>query len=356
MNEQQVAEWPPQWPRAYSDSLSGTLPVGDYRASAEDFQVEECLEFSPEGHGEHLWLWIEKRGLSTLDVAGRLARACEVRPRDIGYSGMKDRIAVTRQWFSVHLPGRETPDAMARVLEHADDAGDIHLLAQVRHPRKLKRGVHSRNRFVLRISGDVVDDADLERRWQTMCRHGLPNYVGPQRFGVEGRNLSKARAILARGWRKRDDRQGMLLSAARSYLFNQQLAARILDGNWATPLPGEVMMLDGTNSQFVAETIDASLTQRTARLDVHPSGVLWGTGNSASMSMAAEYEAVVQHDPLLARGLETADVRLGRRPLRARLIAPSLTRESQALKLEFELARGCFATSVLRELMNHSSL
>ncbi|MFC3284874.1 tRNA pseudouridine(13) synthase TruD [Litchfieldella rifensis] len=333
--------------------MGGPPCSGDYRATPEDFRVEECLGFSPEGEGEHLWLWVEKRDLTTLELARRLARACEVSLRDIGYSGMKDRVAVTRQWLSVHLPGRAAPqDLVSRLAETP-----VTLLEQVRHPRKLKRGVHRANRFTLRLTGEVVRDPAVEERWQWLCEHGVPNYFGPQRFGPAGRNLVKARAVLARGWRKRDDREGMLLSTARSYLFNTLLARRLAAGNWASPLPGELLILDGTASQFLAEIVDDELRGRAQRLDVHPSGVLWGSGRLASQAEAAAVEGQLPVDePALCDGLQRAGVRMARRALRVRLGAPSLRRHEDALILDFELPRGAFATSVLRELMAHSSL
>ena len=344
--------WPPAWPRVLEAEF-GVPPQGEYRAAAEDFRVEECLDFAPEGQGEHLWLWVEKRDLSTLELARRLARACEVTPRDIGYAGMKDRVAVTRQWLSVHLPGRDAPADLAERL--ADTP--VTLLEQQRHPRKLKRGVHRANRFTLRLSGAVVDDPRLEPRWQRLIEAGVPNYFGPQRFGPGGRNLSKARAILAKGWRKRDDREGMLLSTARSYLFNQLLARRIAAGDWATPLDGELLVLDGTASQFASASVDAALLERAARLDVHPSGALWGTGGAATSAAALAHEqAVIAAESALAEGLVRAGVRMGRRPLRVRLGEPSLLRDAQSLSLHFALPRGAFATAVLRELIDHASL
>ncbi|MCE9682215.1 tRNA pseudouridine(13) synthase TruD [Halomonas alkalisoli] len=340
------------WPRVL-DADFGPPPAGDYRATPEDFVVEEILDFAPEGQGEHLWLWIEKRGLTTLEVVRHLARACEVTQRAVGYAGMKDRIAVTRQWLSVHLPGREGPGDLAeRLAIHG-----VQVVEQARHPRKLKRGVHRGNRFSLVITGEAVQAPGLEARWEWLCRHGAPNGFGPQRFGPDGRNLARARAVLARGWRKRDDREGMMLSTARSYLFNELLAMRQGDGNWDRLLPGEVAMLDGTASQFVVETVDAELAERAARLDLHPSGVLWGVGSSATAGSAAEYEQRLRerHGPL-CDGLESAGVKLARRPLRMRLGEPRLSREPACLRLDFILPRGSFATAVLRELIEHPTL
>ncbi|WP_280547886.1 tRNA pseudouridine(13) synthase TruD [Halomonas sp. 11-S5] len=350
---QDAIDWPPAWPRVLEGEF-GVPPSGDYRAVPEDFRVEEALDFAPEGEGEHLWLFIEKRDLTTAMVARELARLCEVSPQVVGYSGMKDRVAVTRQWLSVQLPGREAPEGLvARLAERG-----IRVLDQARHPRKLKRGVHRANRFHLRITGAAVADPGLEARWQRLCDAGVANYVGPQRFGADGRNLQRARAVLARGWRKRDDREGMLLSAARSFLFNELLAARVRDHSWAMPLPGEVVMLDGSASQFdVAPDDAAELGERARRLDLHPAGILWGVGTSRAAGAARAHEAaLVARYPGLCGGLERAGVRLARRALRLRLGEPRLTRGDGELWLAFSLPRGAFATAVLRELISHPFL
>lgn len=315
--------------------------------------VEEVLDFIPEGEGEHLWLYIEKRDLTTAMVMKALARLCEASPQGVGYSGMKDRVAVTRQWLSVQLPGREAPTGLAESLAERG----VRVLEMVRHPRKLKRGVHRANRFRLRLTGAVVSDAAFAVRWERLLERGVANYFGPQRFGPDGRNLLRARSLLARGWRKRDDRDGMLLSAARSFLFNEQLAERIHEGSWDRLLAGEVANLDGTASQFTVESLDAGLEGRAARLDLHPSGVLWGTGVSVARDEALAREArLASRFPALCAGLEAAGVRLGRRPLRLRLVEASLERGEDELWLAFTLPRGAFATAVLRELIAHPTL
>ncbi|QEA39274.1 tRNA pseudouridine(13) synthase TruD [Pistricoccus aurantiacus] len=342
--------WPPLWPRALSTE---PLPVGDYRLSADDFYVEECLGFEPEGQGEHLWLWVEKRDLTTLALAKRVADICSVRPRDIGFSGMKDRQAVTRQWLSVHLPGQEAPADINERLQ----AASINLLAQGRHPRKLKRGVHRANRFELRLGGQATEDSALETRWQRVLERGVPNYFGPQRFGAQGRNLARATTLLQRGWRKRDDPQGLLLSAARSYLFNELLADRIRQACWDRPIPGDMLMLEGSASHFLAERIDEELLSRARHFDVHPSGVLWGTGGLATRDAAVEIEqALATRHTKLTAGLEKAGVRMARRALRMRVSGAALQREAGGLRLTFQLPRGGFATAVLRELMEHPTL
>lgn len=356
------AELMQRWPHAHG----GPLGAGDFRHTQEDFRVTELMDFVPEGHGEHQWLWIEKRGLTTDELCRELAGLCDVAPRDIGVAGLKDKQAITQQWVSVWLPGREAPEHLSEALAEKG----ARVLASVRHPRKLKRGVHRGNRFALRVSGEAVAHPDFETRWQTLIRDGVPNYFGPQRFGHQGHNLGRARAVLIRGWRKRDDRSGMLLSTARSFLFNEVLAARLKAGCWATALSGEVFALDGTGSRFVTDGSEAveTLTQRLADGDIHPTGPLWGTGRGESHAQVAALEQVLASSwPQLCDGLEKAGVKAERRPLRlmpanARLewaITPAQAdAEATAASawLHFDLPRGSFATGLLRELIAHPLL
>ncbi len=318
--------------------------------------VEEVLDFKPEGEGEHLWLWLEKRELNTVELTKRLARNFEIALRDVGFSGLKDRSAVTRQWVSLWLPGKATPDDLeARVA----DAGAL-LLKSDRHPRKLKRGVHRGNRFRLRIALDAFDAARrdaLTRRWQQLVEQGVPNYFGPQRFGWGGANIVRARQLFARGWRKRDDKQGLMLSAARSFLFNEILAVRIRCGSWNEACEGDVFNLEGTMSRFMPEGIDEALRSRVAQLDIHPTGALWGVGTLDSQNEIAELEqavAALHHD--IAVGLESAGLRQERRALRIRLAEPQLDCDDDGAWLTFTLGRGAFATAVLRELIDHPTL
>ncbi|MFP3341538.1 tRNA pseudouridine(13) synthase TruD [Halomonas sp. SIMBA_159] len=338
----------PAWQRSLTPTFGVPAP-GQYRAQPEDFIVDEQLDFTPEAHGEHLWLRLEKRNQTTLDVVKQLSRLCGVTLRDIGYSGMKDRVAVTRQWLSVHLPGREAPADLPASLA----ALGVVVLEQARHPRKLKRGVHRTNHFTLRLSGEAVAASELMPRWEALCAHGVPNYFGHQRFGAGARNLQRAEAVLAKGWRKRDDRQGMMLSTARSFLFNELLSARLQDGNWCQPIGGDTLMLDGTQSVFGIDSVEESVLARAAALDVHPTGMLWGVGRQAG-GEAGAYEArlAAQH-PTLCEGLEKSGVKRGQRALRARLIAPQITVEENAVLLSFALPRGSFATAVIGELIHH---
>jgi tRNA pseudouridine13 synthase len=315
------------------------------RATPEDFLVEEILGYDADGTGEHALLWVEKRGANTDWVARELAKFAGVPQVAVGYAGMKDRHAVTRQTFSVQLAGKPDPDWSA--FPHAE----AKVLAATRHSRKLKRGALRGNRFVLGLREVQGDRATAEQVLAQIAARGVPNYYGEQRFGREGGNVAQARAMFG-GRRVDRDKRSFLLSAARSQIFNSVLAARVERGAWDSPLEGEIWSLAGSRSWFGPEPFTGLLAERLARADIHPSGPLWGQGEPPSQGEAGalEREIGAAYDDLAA-GLAAARMDQERRPLR--LLPKDLRWHWQgddALELSFELPAGAYATVVVREL------
>lgn len=317
------------------------------RATPEDFRVEELDAFQATGSGEHLLLTIEKRAANTAFIAARLAQWAGVPLMAVSYAGLKDRHAVTRQRFSVHLPGRDAPDLSAL------ESSELHVVAGTRHARKLPRGALAGNRFAIVLREIEGDHAAIEERLRAIAAHGVPNYFGEQRFGRFGDNVAQAQAMFA-GRRVAREKRTLLLSAARSDLFNRVLAARVLAGTWNRGLAGEVWMLDGTRSVFGPEPMSAALAQRLEDFDIHPTGPLWGRGMLRSEDEArALEEAILGDDDLAAlrRGLETAGLNQERRATRLRPQEPAWTwLDPQALELRFSLPPGTYATTLLAEL------
>ncbi len=323
---------------------------GVMRATPEDFFVDEDLGFEPDGAGEHAFVRIEKRGANTEWVARQLAHVAGVGPNAVSYSGMKDRHAVTRQTFSIHLPGRPDPDWSSL------QSPEFRVLDCRRHSRKLKRGTHKANAFriVLRdISGDrAVAEACLTQAGAA----GVPNYFGEQRFGRGGDNLERARAMFA-GKRMQRHEQGLLLSAARSHLFNRLLAERVLAGNWNRALDGEVWMLAGSHSIFGPEPLTPELTARLATGDIDPTGPLWGAGELRSAGAVAALERnAAAPDEDMVRGLVACGLRQERRALVMRPSDLSARWLSEsALELSFSLNKGLYATVLIREICGISA-
>ncbi|MGP8033959.1 MAG: tRNA pseudouridine(13) synthase TruD [Steroidobacteraceae bacterium] len=319
------------------------------RATAADFEVEEDLGFAPAGTGAHLLLKVRKVDANTAWVARQLARLGGCRPGDVGYAGLKDRRAVATQWFSVPRPRTARDWLTAR-------GEGFEVLEAHAHTRKLPRGALAGNRFAVRLRALDGDGtrlaAMLAPRVAAIALRGVPNYFGPQRFGREGANL---RADI--GLRELPPAErGFVLSAARSLVFNALLAERVTAGSWEQLAAGDLAALDGRGSFFEVATVDATLAARAARLEIHPTGPLWGAGAPATragvlgveMRIAAQYP---EHCALCA----AATMEQGRRSLRLRVAGLECQAEPDAVLLRFALVRGSFATAVLRELIADSA-
>lgn len=325
----------------------GACGSAQLKQTAEDFQVNEVLDIELSGSGEHLWLWVEKRNLNTEDAAKRIARAAGVPIRAISYAGLKDKQALTRQWFSLHLPGKDDPDLSGA------EGDDLRILDRTRHSRKLQRGAHSSNGFILRLTDLQADKEQLEQRLQQIAAGGVPNYFGLQRFGYDGNNLHEARHWAAQGeLPQQRNRRSRVLSAARSWLFNQVLARRVAEGCWNRALPGDLLAFTTSRSHFLAGEAECS-DPRLAALDLHPTGPLFGVGELAVQGAVAMLESQLadEHSALL-QWLASADLKQERRVLR--LPIGGLTwhyPQPDILQLAFTLPAGCFATVVVRELV-----
>ncbi|MFQ5487557.1 MAG: tRNA pseudouridine(13) synthase TruD [Gammaproteobacteria bacterium] len=330
------------WPRA------GGPPRGSavLRQAPEDFQVEEVLNFSPSGEGQHVLVLIRKRDANTEWVARQLALHAGIGRKAVGYAGLKDRRAVTEQWFSVDLAGAREPDWSQL------DGDEVTVLQHRRHHRKLRQGAVQANRFRITLRALRGECEYLEQTLQRVTSQGVPNYFGEQRFGRN--NLQQAAAMLLQGRSVRDRfKRGIYLSAARSLLFNRVLAKRVVDGNWDRALVGDVMMLAGSHSIFSCPESDADIARRLAEGDIHPTGPLWGCGNTPCHAEAAALEEeALSAETSWCRALEEVGLKHQRRALR---VIPQALQwrlaDDDSLTLTFTLPSGCYATSVLREVV-----
>jgi len=326
----------PDWSRAHGGSILG----GSLRKSAEDFAVTEVLGFTPDGQGEHDFLWLEKKHANTNWVARQMAAFAGIEARDVGIAGMKDRHAVTRQWFSVRRPGGTPANWSALDIE------GVSVLDVSRNSRKLRRGAHAGNQFRIVIRGLEGSNEKLDEYVASFREQGVPNYFGEQRFGREGRNLQLADALFA-GKRLPRDKRSIALSSARAWLFNHVLQQRVRNQTWCELEKGDIAVLDGSGSIFAVEEIDESISERCDRLELHPTGPLWGK----SANTRDEERLVVEQFPAIANGL-LKHTNASRRALRLAVRDLKSSLDGDALTLEFYLTRGSFATAVLRELLD----
>lgn len=336
---------------AFAYLLGKPPSSGLLRSQMSDFKVFEDLPYEPIGEGEHLYIHLRKTGCNTLFVLKELAKYFNVKEGLISYAGLKDRFAVTEQWFGVHVPGKKEYDLSTLNIE------GVEVLSSKRHNKKLRIGALTGNRFEL-ILRDVSNAADVLRRWHAVCEHGVPNYFGEQRFGINGGNIAKAEALFSGTKVKDKKKRGIYLSAARSLLFNQVINHRIEQSTFETILAGDVMMLAGTQSVFNVALPDETLKQRLQEKDIDITGPMWGAGELKTQGEALTLEqSIVEQYPIMAQGLPKFGLKQERRKMRVTLKDTKVTSiDEQTLVFSFFLPAGCYATSILRELIDYKDM
>lgn len=260
------------------------------KSQTDDFIVEENMDIEFSGEGEHCWIYIKKRECNTDWVAQQLAKYCGVKKLAVAYAGLKDRHALTSQWFSVQLPGKPTPDWAEFETSFSAPESDesVRVLQCFRHNRKLQRGALKSNTFKITLR-ELSDTSEkcfelLTQRCDEIAGSGVPNYFGPQRFGRAYNNLEQATKLFSNPrYKLAKHKRSLYLSAARSWLFNSILSERISNKVWNSRLPGDVYMLDGKSACFKDElngdAVD-ELNQRLVRNEIHPTAILWGEGDA----------------------------------------------------------------------------
>lgn len=359
--------------RQWAQPTAAPISSARFKQSVADFQVDELLDIELSGAGEHLWLLIKKSGMNTSFVADQLAKWAKIPGRDVGYSGLKDRQAVTTQWFSLRIPKGELPELSFDEFITANlnsETESLQVLKQDWHNKKLNRGTHKANRFVIRLTDIELNPkvaattAEADALLTVMGKAGVPNYFGEQRFGRQGNNIANALQWFEQGTingrkphpKKSRDLQSLLLSSARSAIFNQIVSARVEQDSWDKALEGDVFNLNGSGSVFTVEQIDQEIQQRLASGDIHPTAPLWGIKNDkvSGAAKALEQQVVAQNPILqrLAQGLEKKELKTMRRATRLPVSDFSWTwPDEQSLLLQFTLPTGTFATSVLANLV-----
>ncbi len=324
-----------------------------FTSTPDTFFVEEMPAYLPAGEGPHTFVWIEKRCLTTLEAVSRLARALGVQARDMGYAGMKDRNATTRQWLS--LPDVEPSVALVVEID------GLSVLEARRHHNKLRVGHLRGNRFEVVLSELVPGEGDgLRAQLIHLAGRGLPNHYGRQRFGSGGDNLQVGIEIL-RGKRREPDarRRKLLLSAVQSAVFNQALDLRAASGGLTRVRLGDVLQKTATGGSFVCEDpardqarVDAGELVPTAPLPGSrilepapgtPARVLEDQA-LADIGLAPAELAQVGRDLPGARRPVVTSVTLGDPPFREESDGPGTAR------LSFSLPAGSYATVLLEAL------
>jgi len=319
------------------------LSKADFKTSAEDFMVDEELGIEFTGSGEHVCLHVVKKGENTQYVAKLLAQKAGISPRDVSYAGMKDRHGVCSQWFSVPVP----------IKKHIDftelNSDSVFIISQQRHNRKLRTGCHKGNKFTITLR-NVTEPLDILCRINAV-RAGVPNYFGEQRFGHDGHNLEMAKKMFA-GERIRDKKlRGLVISAARSYVFNQIVSLRVAEHGLAKTMHREVFMFNASNA-FFEDNINDENIARLACGEIVLSAPMVGKSDNG---LTAQEKFWLEPYQSWCDGLGELGLKNERRMLR--LIPQNLTVQSineTTIKLSFGLPKGCFATALLRELVDYT--
>ena len=334
--------------------------TGDLKTHVQDFYVEEQLGFEPDGQGEFCFVFIEKQGVNTDFLAKRLAQMAGIASHKVTYSGVKDRHACTRQWFCLHVVNKE-PD-LSGIQEAFRAPESVRLIVQLRHSKKLRTGAHIANRFVLRIRNIQGDITELEQRLTLIKQGGVPNYYGPQRFGINGNNLHNGKDFVLQGRqskRKLAKTESFWLSAIRSWCFNQALSDQVENGMWARLCDGDIAQYQQVNEQFRVKQMDAKTHLQALQGEVSPVLPLISGGWEAGTG--PQREAIIKAS--LADDQDIVDAliafELSRDSRVARLVPMNMAwellgsgQEERQLIVEFSLTKGCFATSVLREMID----
>jgi tRNA pseudouridine13 synthase len=333
---------------------------GLLRSQISDFTVIEVLPFLPCGEGEHLFIHIRKTGANTLFVARELAKYFNVKEQLVSYAGLKDRFAVTEQWFGVHVPGKQEYD-----LDDLNIEG-VEILSYKRHNKKLRTGALLGNRFEL-ILREVTAIKAFTERWQKIVEQGVPNYFGEQRFGIGGGNIERALSLFAGQKIKDKKKRGIYLSAARSHIFNSVLNERIQQQRFDKVAVGDVLMLAGTQSVFHLDEVDSTIEQRFIDKDLDITATMWGAGELMTSNDPLALEQVIaDKNPEFCQGLPRFGLKQERRRIRLTVsdtdlellsASESSIREGKnAVKISFFLPPGSYATTVLRELLNYQDM
>ena len=315
------------------------------KAECADFVVKEQLGYDMSGDGEFVALKVRKTDCNTLFVGEQLAKFAGISARNMSYAGLKDRKAVTEQWFSLQMPGQPTPDFSQFSLE------GVEILEVTRHQRKIRIGSLQGNHFEILLRNAEETD-ELKVRLDFLAKNGFPNYFTEQRFGRDGNNLTQA-LRWANGEIKVKDRnkRSFYLSAARSEIFNLIVAKRIELGLAQQVLNGDILQLNGSHSWFVVDESEdlAQLQQRLAQQDVLLTAPLISEEEKSAVDF--ENEIFAQHQALFPL-MRQERMKAARRPI---LMQPQQFQwqfEPNGLRLKFYLPAGSYATALIRELVN----
>lgn len=323
---------------------------GIIRTMPADFKVTELNDITLAGEGEHLWLYIQKTGNNSIWVSKKLANICQVPQKQVAFAGQKDRHAITKQWFSVQLPKISDPEKIQSAFEQ-----DIKILKSKKHNRKIKTGQLEANAFEIVIRNIQGNNVQIEKNIQSIKDNGAPNYFGPQRFGHDMGNIAKCQDWFSGTYKvKSRNLKSLLISTARSHIFNLIIAKRLEQKIWDKCIRGDILQLDKTHSWFPSsDASEAEIIKRLNGFDIHITAAMWGEDQVQSRKDCSELEnTIAQQLPIYQQGFEKFRLKQDRRAMRVYPINFNHNWQSDnTLQLKFELFPGTYATTIMREIL-----
>jgi tRNA pseudouridine13 synthase len=353
----------PVWRKAYPD-----IPwEAKYKTSNQDFLVTEELSFelnhdneSGSQQLEHLYLYIQKTSLTSYQLVELLADYFDIEQSRVGYAGLKDKKAITKQWFSVYLPGKFKSldiemligSQMVTATNSVRYSGQCEILKAQWYSGKIRRGAIARNQFKITLRSKTKIPPAVFERLESISKMGFPNYFSEQRFGIEGQNIKLIDSWVKNKTIPEPKLHSILFSAARSRLFNNILNSRIESENWNQAIAGDYYMLNGTNTCFEVKSLDHNISERCKSGDIHPCASLWGVGNPKILAEAGEIESqCLRQFKSWCQFLEEKQLKIAYRSMRC--LVQNLHWQSlnnTDLELNFALPSGSYATALLHEL------
>ncbi|MEW4490155.1 tRNA pseudouridine(13) synthase TruD [Thalassoglobus sp. JC818] len=328
---------------------------GVLKATPTDFRVEEIPLYLPCGEGSHVYLKIEKTGVSSEQLLMHLSKVLETSRREIGVAGLKDRQAVTRQWVSV-------PESCESRIPNLDTDA-IRVLEVSRHGNKLKTGHLIGNRFEI-VVRELASDAYAQAKQirETLLQSGVPNFFGTQRFGIDAETLETGEKLL-RGTispqsippQRRKFLVRLALSSVQSALFNLVLAHRLNNNSVHQIRKGDVLQVVRSGGPFVSDD-PATDQKRFENREVVTTGPLFGPKMKQPVELPGREEAEVLERSNLNEEHFKQFKKLtpgARRPLIIWLEELEVDQVDDGLRFQFELPSGVYATMVLREFMKN---
>ncbi len=330
------------------NTITGT---GNIRITPEDFQVTELNEIELSGEGEHLWLYIQKTSNNSIWVSKALANVCQVPQKQVAFAGQKDRHAVTKQWFSVQLPKISGPDKIQSAL-----CEGIEIIKSDKHSRKIKTGQLDANAFEIIIRNIKGDKSQIEQNITSIIQDGVPNYFGSQRFGHDMGNIGKCQDWFAGNYKvKSRNLKSLLISTARSHIFNLIVAKRLKLGVWDKCIEGDILQLNKSHSWFPSENASENeIKKRLKDFDIHITAAMWGEDKVQCSKDCADLENSIAKDfPIYQQGFEKFRLKQDRRAMRiCPLDFEHSWQDANTLQLNFKLLPGAYATGIMREVLS----